>query len=191
MRAMGGGVNPVPEPADFRALFEGAPGLYLVLDPELRIVAVSDAYLAATLTEREAILGRGIFDVFPDNPDDPAATGVSNLRRSLERVRDRRVADTMAVQKYDVQRPDGGFEERFWSPRNSPVVNARGELTYVIHRVEDVTGFVRLETDSTRMEREILARSEELRAANDQLRQANAAKDQFLSRVSHELRTPL
>jgi PAS domain-containing protein len=53
---------------DFRALFESVPGLYLVLDADLRIVAASDAYLAATMTRRAAILGRGIFDVFPDNP---------------------------------------------------------------------------------------------------------------------------
>src|SRR5919202_4850486 len=95
---------PSPTP-DFRALFETAPGLYLVLDPDLRIVAVSDAYLAATMTERDAILGRGIFDVFPDNPDDPAATGVNNLRASLERVLAEREPDTMAVQKYDIRRP--------------------------------------------------------------------------------------
>jgi PAS domain-containing protein len=55
---------------DFRTLFEAAPGLFLVLDPELRIVAASDAYLDATMTQREEIIGRGIFDVFPDNPED-------------------------------------------------------------------------------------------------------------------------
>src|ERR1700722_13959850 len=38
---------------DFRALFESAPALYLVLDPDLRIVAVSDAYCRATMTRRE------------------------------------------------------------------------------------------------------------------------------------------
>jgi len=32
---------------DFRALFESAPGSYLVLTPALVIVAVSDAYLRA------------------------------------------------------------------------------------------------------------------------------------------------
>ena len=64
---------------DFRRLFESAPGLYLVLAPDLRIVAASDAYLRATMTHREDILGRGLFEVFPDNPDDPAATGVRNL----------------------------------------------------------------------------------------------------------------
>ena len=35
---------------DFRALFKSAPNLYLVLDPDLRIVAVSDAYPHATMT---------------------------------------------------------------------------------------------------------------------------------------------
>ena len=73
-------------PPDFRELFEQAPAPYLVLSPELAIVAVSDAYLRATMTKRDEILGRGIFDVFPDNPAEVAANGVSNLRASLERV---------------------------------------------------------------------------------------------------------
>src|SRR5687767_10324082 len=86
------GVTQPPLP-DFRRLFESAPGLYLVLTPQLRIVAVSDAYLRATMTEREAILGRGLFEVFPDNPDDPAADGVRNLRASLDRVAQNRAAE--------------------------------------------------------------------------------------------------
>ncbi|MGH7569641.1 MAG: PAS domain-containing protein [Gemmatimonadales bacterium] len=61
---------PPPTP-DFRALFESAPGLYLVVTPGLTIVAVSEAYLRATMTTRDSILGRGLFEVFPDNPDDP------------------------------------------------------------------------------------------------------------------------
>src|SRR6478752_4059396 len=97
---------------DFRALFEAAPGLFLVLSPELIIVAVSQAYNDATLTRREAIVGRHLFDVFPDNPDDPTADGVRNLRASLERVLATRQAHVMAVQKYDIRKPDGTFEER-------------------------------------------------------------------------------
>src|SRR5713101_6393668 len=136
----------LPTP-NFRALFESAPGLYLVLTPELRIVAVSNVYLRATMTKREDILGRDIFDIFPDNPDDLMATGVRNLRASLERVLQTGRADAMAVQKYDIRRPEsegGRFEERYWSPVNCPVINPRGELTYIIHRVEDVTEFIRL-----------------------------------------------
>jgi len=179
----------LPAP-DFRVLFESAPGLYLVLAPDLTIVAASDAYLHATMTTRDAILGRGLFEVFPDNPDDPAATGVRNLGASLNRVLLNRKADAMAVQKYDIRRPaseGGGFEERFWSPVNSPVFGPGGEIVYIIHRVEDVTEFVRLKqagrerdklTEELRvraekMEAEVFLRAQELAEANRRLREVN------------------
>lgn len=135
---------------DFRTLFESAPGSYLALTPALVIVAVSDAYLQATMTRREEILGRHLFDVFPDNPHDATATGVSNLRASLTRVLQHRVPDAMAVQKYDIRRPDtegGEFEERYWSPINTPVFSPSGEVAYIIHRVEDVTDRKRAEEE--------------------------------------------
>ena len=75
--------RPPLQAPDFRTLFESGPGLYLVLTPALTIVAVSDAYLKATMTKREEILGRHLFDVFPDNPDDPTTTAVANMRASL------------------------------------------------------------------------------------------------------------
>jgi PAS domain S-box-containing protein len=157
--------KPVSTP-DFQALFRWAPGLYLVLEPDLTIVAASDAYLRATMTEREGILGRGLFDVFPDNPDDPDATGVCNLRASLNRVLANRAPDRMPTQKYDIRKPPGqggGFEERYWAPLNSPVLDDRGELTHIIHQVEDVTEVVKLRQQCTEREdaQQTLRRSEE------------------------------
>lgn len=185
-------VAPLP---DFRTLFESAPGLYLVLTPSFMIVAVSDAYLKATMTKRDEILGRHLFDVFPDNPDDPTATGVTNLRASLERVLQHRAPDAMAVQKCDIRKPEsegGGFEERFWSPVNSPVVGADGQVAYIIHRVEDVTEFVRLkqagseqsrmaealQARAAEMEEEIFRRVPQIQEANHQLRAELDARKQ-------------
>src|SRR5262249_19582816 len=108
---------------DFQALFDAAPGIYLVLTPSFEMVAANEARLRATMTTREDTLGRNLFDLFPDNPDDPNATGVRNLRASLERVLQTKSPDTMAVQKYDIPRPEsegGGFEVRYWSPMNLP-----------------------------------------------------------------------
>jgi len=203
----------------FQVLFESAPAALLVLEPDaptFTIVAVSDEYLRATMTARDRIIGRSLFEVFPDNPNDPAATGARNLRISLDRVLESRAPDAMAVQKYDIRRPgtDGRpeFEERYWSPLNTPVLGADGNVLYVIHRVEDVTEFVRLSqhgheqhalaealrTRAGELEVEIYRRAQEIQeanrrlsAANEQLGKLDELKSQFFANVSHELRTPL
>lgn len=181
---------------DFKLLFERAPGCFLVLRPDadFTILGASDAYLRATRTERGQIVGRPLFEVFPDHPDDPVATGRSHLRASLERVLAGQAIDIMAVQKYDIRRPEaegGGFEEHFWSPVNASVLAADGRIRYLIHRVEDITEFVRTpHPGSTEMGLEILSRSSELDAANKQLQRVNAALHAEIAerrRTEHQL----
>jgi len=197
---------------DYRRIFEAAPSPYLLLSADLAILDANAAYLKATLTRREEICGRSLFDVFPDNPEDESASGVRNLAASLARVKATRMPDTMAIQKYDIPRPvdqGGGFEERYWSPVNTPVLDSDNNIVCIIHRVEDVTDFVRSQQDvaavredaraGTRtMETELFLRNREVFALSEQLRQANTAladidraKTAFFSNVSHEFRTPL
>ncbi|MEV7979644.1 SpoIIE family protein phosphatase [Streptomyces sp. NPDC086519] len=174
---------------DHTALFAATPSPYLVLGPDLVIVDVNRAYLAATGRTREDLLGRHIFTAFPDNPADPDADGVRNLGGSLRRVLATGRPDTMALQKYDIPvmgRP-GVFEERWWSPVNTPVLGPAGQVTYIIHRVEDVTAFVKeyrvTHPDSVQpgerpqetqaLEAELYARARELQRLNEELRQAH------------------
>ncbi|HEY3278771.1 MAG TPA: PAS domain-containing protein [Syntrophorhabdaceae bacterium] len=147
--------SPVP-PSDYRALFETTPDPCLVLDTGLDIVEVNDAYLRVTMTKRAEIIGRHIFDVFPDNPEEADPTGVRNLSASLERVLREGRTDTMALQKYDIRKPaseGGGFEERYWSPVNTPVLGPENEIRYILHRVQDVTEFVHLKEKGVEAER--------------------------------------
>jgi len=193
---------------DVLKILRSVPDLYLILSPDYRIVEVSDSYLSATMVNREDILGRHLFDIFPDNPNDPKATGVKNLNASLECVLKNKVPDTMAVQKYDIRRPlseGGGFEERYWSPINTPVLNQNNEVQYIIHRVEDVTEFIQLKrvqteqvkiaqelrTRAGQMEMEIYQRAQEVQEMNNKLRIANDDLQAFNYTVSHDLRNPV
>ncbi|MFJ5780191.1 PP2C family protein-serine/threonine phosphatase [Streptomyces sp. NPDC093094] len=174
---------------DHAALFAATPSPYLVLGSDLVIVDVNRAYLAATGRTREDLMGQHVFQAFPDNPEDPDADGVRNLNASLHRVLATRRQDTMALQKYDipvVSRP-GVFEERWWSPVNTPVLGRNGQVAWIIHRVEDVTAFVkahqadepmrvrvgrRLEVAES-LEAELYARARELQRLNEELRSAH------------------
>lgn len=131
----------------FDKLFDDAPDAYLVLSPHLDILRANKAYLAATLTTLAQIEGRHLFEIFPDNPNDPAAHSTRNLRLSLERVIATLKTDPMPIQKYDIPvpgAPRGTFEVRYWSPMNCPVLDDDGRLLCIIHRAEDVTAIMRL-----------------------------------------------
>ncbi|HEX8700538.1 MAG TPA: PAS domain-containing protein, partial [Myxococcaceae bacterium] len=165
---------------DFRVLFEQSPAAFLVLAPDaaFTIVAVTEAYLRATLRRREELVGRGLFEAFPDNPEDRHATGTHNLRASLERVLATRAPDTLPVQKYDIPLPDGSFEERYWNALNSPLLAEDGSVRYLMHQVENVTHLMRLSQrgDADRAELQTLRQAE---AVGVELRR----KEAYLRRV--------
>ncbi|NMZ43741.1 hybrid sensor histidine kinase/response regulator [Pseudomonas oryzihabitans] len=138
---------------NFQLLFEALPHLVLVLTPgpDFIMVAANEGRVRGTNTRREDCIGRSIFEVFGRNPDGQSEFGAGVLRASLERVVQTGKPDRMAITKYDIPRPaseGGGFEVRYWSPLNVPVLDDRGEVLYIIHQTEDVTDQVLAEQHS-------------------------------------------
>lgn len=184
---------------DYSKLFCATPAPYLVITPDLTIVAVNDAYLRATRTKREALVGRHIFDAFPDNPNDPDANSTANLSASFQRVLRNKAADTMAIQKYDIRVGDcGEFETHHWAPVNTPVFGAGGAITHIIHRVEDVTQFMLEQSRLSAIEVQNDEQAIEIHLSNGRLREAKAElererdlRELFVLALTHDLRTPL
>jgi PAS domain S-box-containing protein len=174
----------------FRTLFEAIPGKFLVMTPKpYRIVAVSDSYLRLIGVSRDMLIGRLLFDAFPDTSGGDPANGGDMLAASLQRVEATGTADVMPLVRYTVEidaaRPG---VDRHWSVVNTPVVGADAKISYIIHRVEEMTDLVAagpsglvdsLASDETedpalRFGREMMLRAEELQDSNRRLQEKSS-----------------
>jgi serine phosphatase RsbU (regulator of sigma subunit) len=171
-----------PQEVDYAAVFQALPGMVALLTSDLVYIDANDDFVHLAGRPREQLLGRYIFDVFPENPNDPAAAGMRETRESMLRVVATGERDTMAVLRYDIedsQRP-GHWREHFWSPVNAPVLGSDGKVTLVVHRVEEVTELLRARGSQTEggradvLEAELYTRARELQGVNERLRKAHA-----------------
>jgi signal transduction histidine kinase len=114
-----------PPAPDFELLWRSVPSLLVVLDagPDFTILDASDAYLRLVQASRDRIVGRGFFEVFPENEAGPAKTGVASSRAALERVLATRMGDGV----------------------NSPIADEAGTVRYILHRLDALDAVRRLE----------------------------------------------
>lgn len=122
--------------------FQRSPRPFLAVDSGWVIRAVNQRYLEATGRHRDDLLGRYVFDAFPDNPADDTANGVRNLSASFTWVMRTGQPSYMLVQRYDVPRTGDSddFVLKYWSPVNEPIRDdLSGRPVGVLHSVEDVT----------------------------------------------------
>ena len=136
---------------DYKLIFNAMPGMCLILDAAFNILAQNDDHARATLSFAKNIVGRNLFEAFPDNPDDFNASGVASVRDSLVKVLKTRQSDAMPIVRYDVQPELGGFKQRYWAITNTPILGEDGFVRWIINRAEDVTELAILRQKQTRM----------------------------------------
>ena len=126
---------------DFLSMLEESPNLVMIIDPSpgLRIVYMNQAFADATLVTREDAVGRELFELYPDNPEEVNADGISKLYSSLRYAVETRKPHHMAEQRYDIRDAQGNFVERYWTPINTPVFDDDGKLVWILHEAVDVT----------------------------------------------------
>ncbi|WP_309085256.1 PAS domain-containing protein [Chelativorans sp.] len=127
---------------DFERVFEALSSPHMVVDRQLRYVAVNAAYERVTMRTREEMIGRHLFDLFPNEGESGR-----RLRSSFERVFATGEMDSLPYISYDIQRPEeqgGGMEQRYWSAVHTPLGDGEGNVAYVVQNTVDVTELVRL-----------------------------------------------
>jgi len=133
---------------DFQSLFDLSPNPYMLLDRELRYVAVNQAYLQVTSSRAEALLGRTVFEAFPHDADEPDNSSARQLRESFQRVLSGRKPDLLALIRYRVPRQTAGgvvTEDRYWSATHTPLLDDAGEVAFILQHTTDVTELQRLQ----------------------------------------------
>ncbi|KQW84026.1 HWE histidine kinase domain-containing protein [Brevundimonas sp. Root1279] len=133
---------------DLASAFDASPNPYVLLTPELTIAGVNQAYLDVTNSTRHAIIGQPLFAAFDSGPGEEAPENVRQVRASLERARDTRQRDHLALVRFSIaRRADDGsetFEDRFWSATHTPMLNGAGEVEFILQHTTDITELQRL-----------------------------------------------
>lgn len=139
------------KPIDYEALFRASPYPYLVMDTKLTVVDANDAYLRSTGATKQAIVGKYVFDAFPENPGDPDSTNIAIVKNSLEKAVASGLSDTTAFLRYAVPKTRGEnpeFVERYWSTTSTPILGADGKAVLVVQHPIDVTDLYSLNKSS-------------------------------------------
>jgi PAS domain S-box-containing protein len=109
--------------------------------PTWTILDVNLAYLAVTRRERADLVGRPLFDAFPESLETTQAHGSHQVAASLEQAMGG-LRVVLPVQRYDLPSRDGApgaFEAHYWEMSTAPLRDDRGALIALVHDVTNVT----------------------------------------------------
>lgn len=130
------------------------PSMLLRADaPTFTIVAVNAALLSVTqIITEDNLVGKSLFEAFPDNPNDVNADGVSKLKLSLLNAIATGTKQEMSFQKYDISVAKSGLSEtRYLSAKNTPIFNDKNQVEYIFHTTEDITDKILLEQNKEKL----------------------------------------
>ncbi len=133
---------------DLATAFDASPNPYVLLRPDLSIAGMNQAYLDATHSRREDLVGQSILGAFDACPDENAPDHVRQIRDSLLTVIRTRGRDHLPLVHHAVrgalQNADQVLEDRYWSITHTAILNAAGEVVFVLQHTSDITDLERL-----------------------------------------------
>jgi len=124
---------------DFDHLFAITSTPLMVLDTSLCFIAANDCYLGITARRREDLMGRFVFDAFPESGE-----RLVSIRDSFERALQGE-ANSLEKYAFAIERPNGGYQEAWWTCEQQPVRDADGTIVGVMQHTRDVTSEVAAE----------------------------------------------
>lgn len=129
---------------DYRAAFESVPGKFLLLEPQFpyMILAISNDLIAMVGKEREIIVGQDLMEFYRSNT---TGTSLRDLERSV--LQGKNIGEVIITRFKNKESED--LYQPFCSATNKPVLDAKGELLFIIHTIKDLsTSFTKTVTEA-------------------------------------------
>ncbi len=157
-------------PVDYQHVFHSLPENFLLIgtDPEATILDNTDSHVAVSLKSRAEAVGKPFFEAYPAGDED----GAAKIRESHEHVRRFLEPHTMPLIRYDLARPaaqGGGLEEFYWQATHYPIVDAAGQLQYILQRTQNVTEQLRIAKAAAEAQQKLADEQERTRFILDSL----------------------
>jgi len=127
-------------PVDYQHLFRSLPENFLLMAPDSTVLDNTDSHVAVSLKSREEAVGKSIFEAYPTS----GTSGVNAIQESHDHVRQHLAPHVMPLIRYDLAGPDGELEEFYWQATHYPVLDAQGQLQYILQRTQNVTEQLRV-----------------------------------------------
>lgn len=177
--------------AQFQAFFKNSNrSLVLKADaPHFTILAVSDTYLSLTHKQREELLEKGLFDVFPGNASDLSEK--NSVHSSFMRTIETKATDELPIFKYEIYVAEtDSYLTEYWTNVNEPLLDDEENVAYLINTTTNITRQLATEQALIDAESRLQLLNKELSAANEELAAGNeelTATNEILSGTNEKL----
>src|SRR5262245_16740668 len=144
---------------DFAVVFAASPNAYMLVDRDLRYVAVNKAYCEATHRSADQLVGTSVMAEFPHDPEAPANNQARRLVDSFRSVFETGSPDVLPLIHYRIE-IDGAYEDIYWSATHTPLFGKDGTVEYVLQHTVNVTELQRSRSTNLQIEAGILDRAQ-------------------------------
>lgn len=131
---------------DFRQNYHLMPQASMTLDLDLVFKNANQAYCRAVRRTRDQLVGRYVFEAFPDTADRVQPV-MDAFQKSLTGEITR-----LHLVPYQLMLPNGQIEDRLWDIENQPLYSTNGDIIGLVQFCEDVT-----EREAFRKERDLVS----------------------------------
>ncbi|WP_158607158.1 PAS domain-containing sensor histidine kinase [Pontibacter oryzae] len=118
------------------------PGSLLLLQanaPYFTVLGSSYDFLQVLGTTKQSIEGKSVFEIYFGNTHSLTNQSHSTLNSSLENALAQKKQDKSPPFRHDITEANGEAKSYYWSATNKPVVDAEGNVLFIIHAISDET----------------------------------------------------